>query len=91
MAYGRAFVVMIVTVFVVTAFFGGAAPAVSGLLDTVSDNEAVQSSDSPVSTSIIGDIRTIVFIIGPMLTILAGVLLPFVFALRREVFMGRQR
>jgi hypothetical protein len=91
MAYGRAFVVMIVTVFVVAAFFGGAAPAVSGLFDSVEENEAVQSSDSPVSTSIIGDIRTIVFIIGPMLTILAGVLLPFVFALRREVFMGRQR
>jgi hypothetical protein len=90
MAYGRAFVVMLVTLFVVAAFFAGAAPAIQGLLDAVSQNQAVQSSGSPVSTSIIGDIRTIVFIIGPMMLILSGVLLPLVFAVRREVFAGRR-
>jgi phosphotransferase system glucose/maltose/N-acetylglucosamine-specific IIC component len=90
MAYGRAFVVMLVTLFVVAAFFGGVAPAISGLFDSVAQNQAVQSSGSPVSTSIIGDIRTIVFIIGPMMLVLAGVLLPFVFAVRREVFAGRR-
>jgi phosphotransferase system glucose/maltose/N-acetylglucosamine-specific IIC component len=90
MAYGRAFVVMLVTLFVVGAFFAGAAPAVQGVLDAVAQNQAVQSSNSPVSVGIIGDIRTIVFIIGPMMLVLAGVLLPFVFAVRREVFAGRR-
>lgn len=91
MAYGRAFVVMLVTLFVVAAFFGGAAPAVQGVFNAVSSNQAVQSSGSPVGAGIITDLRTIVFVIGPMMAILAGVLLPFVFAVRREIFAGRGR
>lgn len=91
MAYGRAFVVMLVTMFVAAAFFGGVAPAIEPVFDAVSSNQAVQSGGSPVGAGIIGDIQTIVFILGPMLLILAGVLLPFVFAVRREVFAGRGR
>jgi hypothetical protein len=91
MAYGRAFVVMLVTMFVAAAFFGGVAPAIQPLFGSVESNSAVQSGGSPVGVGIISDIQTIVFIIGPMMLILAGVLLPFVFAVRREVFAGRGR
>jgi len=89
--YGRALAVMVVASFIVVAFFGGVAPGIQPLFDQIAANDAVTSSSTPVGSDIISDIQTIVFIIGPMMLILAGVLLPFVFAVRREVFAGRGR
>jgi|APHM01.1.fsa_nt_gi hypothetical protein len=90
MSYARAFLVIVVGAFTLSAFFGAVAPGISGLFSAVSSNQAVQSSGSPVGVGIIEDIEFIVFILGPMLLILATILLPLVFAVRREVFMGRR-
>jgi uncharacterized protein involved in cysteine biosynthesis len=90
MGYARAFLVLVVGAFGLAAYFGAVAPALEGLLSAVSGNQAVQSSGSPVSVGIISDIQFIVFILGPMIFLLATVLLPLVFAVRREVFAGRR-
>lgn len=82
--YGRALVVMVVSSFLIIAFFGGVAPGIQPLFDQIAGSSSVQSSSTPVGTGIIDDIRTIVFILAPMMVVFAGVLLPLIFAVRRE-------
>lgn len=86
--YGKALVVMIGAVLTLGAFYAGVAPAVQPLLDFISGSAAT-GSGSPFGTGIISDIRFILFILGPMLLLLAAVLLPVVVGVRREVFAGR--
>jgi len=82
--YGRALAVMVVASFIVVAFFGGVAPGIQPLFDQIAANDAVTSSSTPVGSDIISDIQTIVFVLGPMLVVFAGILLPLIFAVRRE-------
>lgn len=86
--YGKALVVMIIAVFSLGAFYAAVAPAVQPLLAFI-QNSAATGSGSPFGTGIIADISFILFILGPMLVLLAAILLPIVVGVRREVFAGR--
>jgi len=85
MSYARALAVMAAGSFLAIAFFGGIAPGIQPVFDAVATNPAVESTSSPVSPTIISDIRFIVFIVGPLLLIFASILFPIIFAVRREV------
>jgi hypothetical protein len=87
MGYGRALAVMVITTFVLGAYFGGVVPALAPLFSAIQGNSAVQSS-SVVGGGIIADIRFIAFVLGPLITLLAAVILAFVFAIRRELSTG---
>lgn len=86
--YGKALVVMIVAVFSLAAFYAAIAPAIQPLL-TFIQGSAATGSGSPFGTGIIADISFVLFILGPMLLLLAAILLPIVVGVRREVFAGR--
>jgi hypothetical protein len=86
--YGKALVVMIIAVFSLSAFYAAVAPAVSPLFSFI-QGTAATGSGSPFGTGIISDISFILFILGPMLFLLAAILLPIVVGIRREVFAGR--
>jgi hypothetical protein len=87
MGYGRALAVMVITAFVLGAYFGAVVPALAPLFDAIQGNAAVQSS-SVVGGGIIEDIRNIAFVLGPLITLFAAILLAFVFAVRRELSTG---
>lgn len=87
--FGRALAVMVIGTFLTAAFFGGVAPAIQPLIDYIGSSAAV-GSGSPFSGSIIDRISFILFILGPMLLLLAAILFPIVAGLRREVFLGRR-
>lgn len=86
--YGKALVVMVVAVFSLGAFYAAIAPAVQPLLVFI-QGSAATGSGSPFGAGIIADISFILFILGPMLVLLAAILLPIVVGVRREVFAGR--
>lgn len=87
MAYSRALLVPIVGVVTLAAFYAGVAPALQPLFDFLGAFGAAQS-DAIDRGSILGQIRFIVFVLGPMIFLLATLLFPVVFALRRERFVG---
>jgi len=88
--YGKALAVMVIATFAVAAFYAAVAPALGPLLETIASDPSVQSGDSPVGVGIINDISFILFILGPMILLLAAYLLPLAIGLRREVFFGRR-
>jgi hypothetical protein len=87
--YGKALVVMVVAVFALSAFYGAVAPALQPLFGFI-DSSAAVGSGSPLGVGIVNDIRFVLFILGPMLFLLAAILLPFIVGVRREVFVGRR-
>jgi len=87
--YGKALVVMVVVVFMLAAFYGAIAPALQPLFSFI-DSSAALGSGSPFGPNILADYRFVLFILGPMLLLLAGILLPIVVALRREVSTARR-
>jgi hypothetical protein len=90
-SYGRALAVMVIATFAVGAFYGAAAPALQPLFGFIETSAAIQSAGSPFGIGILNDIRFVLFILGPMLVLLAAYLLPFVVGVRREVFFGGGR
>jgi hypothetical protein len=82
----RALLVMLVSGLLLAAFFGGIAPGIAPVFDTVEDDAAVQSDDSPVGPGIITTIRDIVFIYAPLILLGVGIGFPLIYAIRRGRF-----
>jgi len=87
--YGKALAVMVIATFTMAAFYGAVAPGLQPVFEFIRSSEAV-GSGSPFGVGLINDITFILFILAPMIVLLAAYLLPIVIGVRREVFFGRR-
>jgi len=87
--YGKALAVMVIATFTMAAFYGAVAPGIQPVFEFIRTTDAV-GSGSPFGVGVINDITFIVFILAPLIVLLAAYLLPIVIGVRREVFFGRR-
>lgn len=80
----KPFLIMIIAGFTIAAHFAGVVPALEPLFDFIETSNGVTSSDSPMSASIIQNIRAIVFIYAPVLFMAIAVFFGFLYAVQNE-------
>jgi len=87
--YGKALAVMVIATFTMAAFYGAVAPGIQPVFEFIRTTDAV-GSGSPFGVGLINDITFILFVLAPLIVLLAAYLLPIVIGVRREVFFGRR-